>query len=417
MLTPTQTALVKATVPALEAHGETITRHFYASMFAAHPELLNIFNPANQKTGRQARSLAASVLAYAAHIDRPEVLGGMVERIGHKHVSLEVQPEHYPIVGEHLLGAIASVLGDAATPEILDAWGAAYGQLADIMIGVEGGMYRAGAEQPGGWRGFKPFRVARKAQESQVIASLVLEPVDGQPLPPFRPGQYLSVRVRVPGQGTVQIRQYSLSDAPNGQSYRIAVKRELPPVDEPFAPSGLISNYLHDEVQEGDELPIHMPAGDFFLQESDRPVVLLSGGVGITPMLSMLNALVASGSTRPVVFVHAALGQAYHAFREHVNEVTRTHPNVRKVVFYTDVTAEDRPGEHHDVAGLIRLEALRPLLPGGDAEFYSCGPEGFTKAVEDILDRLDVPAARRFTETFGPSQSFAPVLVPAGAAG
>lgn len=410
MLTPQQLAIVKATVPALEAHGETITRHFYASMFAAHPELLNIFNPANQKTGKQARSLAASVLAYAANIDRPELLGGMVGRIAHKHVSLEVLPEHYPIVGEHLLKAIATVLGDAATPEILDAWAAAYGQLADIMIGVEAGMYTGAAEQPGGWRGFKPFRVARKVQESSVIASLVLEPADGQPLPPFQPGQYLSLKMRVPGEGTEQIRQYSLSDAPNGHSYRISVKRELAPGDEPFAPGGLISNHLHDDVQEGDELLVHTPAGDFFLHDSGRPVVLLSGGVGITPMLSMLNALVEGRVQRPVVFVHAALGRGYHAFREHVNELAQAHPNVRKVVYYTDVTAEDRPGEHHDEAGLIRLETLRPYLPEGDAEYYYCGPEGFTRAVEDILDRLRVAQERRFTETFGPSQSFEPVL-------
>ncbi|MBB5233952.1 NO-inducible flavohemoprotein [Deinococcus budaensis] len=417
MLTPQQTAIVKATVPALEAHGETITRLFYASMFQAHPELLNIFNPANQKTGRQARSLAASVLAYAANIDHPERLGGMVGRIAHKHVSLEVLPEHYPIVGEHLLGAIATVLGDAATPEILDAWAAAYGQLAEIMIGVEDRMYTGAAEQPGGWRGFKPFRVVGKVQESRVIASLVLEPVDGQPLPDFRPGQYLSVKVRVPGQDTDQIRQYSLSDAPNSRTYRIAVKRELAPQSDPFAPGGLISNFLHDDVQEGDELLVHTPAGDFCLQDSERPVVLLSGGVGVTPMLSMLNALVASGSDRPVLFVHATLGASAHAFREHVNELARTHAHIRKLVYYTDVTAEDRPGEHHDEAGLIRLETLRPHLPQGGAEYYYCGPEGFTQAVENILDRLNVPAERRFTETFGPSQSFAPVLAPAGAAG
>lgn len=416
MLTTEQTALVKATVPALEAHGETITRTFYASMFAAHPELLNIFNPANQKTGRQARSLAASVLAYAAHIDHPERLGGMVGRIAHKHVSLEVLPEHYPIVGEHLLRAIAQVLGDAATPEILDAWAAAYGQLAEIMIGVEGGMYAQVAGQPGGWRGFKPFRVVRKVQESAVIASLVLEPVDGQPLPDFRPGQYLSLKVRVPGQERDQIRQYSLSDAPNGRSYRIAVKRELAPQTDPFAPGGLISNHLHDDVQEGDELLVHTPAGDFFLQDSDRPVVLLSGGVGITPTLSMLSSLIAAGSARPVLFVHATLGASAHAFREHVNEVVRSHEGVRKLVYYTEVGAEDRAGEHHDEAGLIRLETLRPHLPPGDAEYYYCGPEGFTRAVENILDRLNVPAERRFTETFGPSQSFAPVLAPAGAA-
>ncbi|MBZ9713592.1 NO-inducible flavohemoprotein [Deinococcus multiflagellatus] len=412
MLTPAQLAIIKATVPALEAHGETITRTFYASMFAAHPELLNIFNPANQQTGRQARSLAASVLAYAANIEHPERLGGMVTRIAHKHVSLEVLPEHYPVVGEHLLGAIAAVLGEAATPEILAAWAAAYEQLAGIMMGAEAQMYRS-AEQAG-WRGFKSFRVVRKVQESRLIASLELEPADDQPLPPFQPGQYLSLNLQVPGQTTRQIRQYSLVSAPNGRSYTIAVKRELAPAHDPLVPGGLISNALHDHVQEGDELLVHMPAGDFVLQPSARPAVLISGGVGITPMLGMLRALVAAGSARPVVFVHAALGRWAHAFREPVNELARTHSNIRKVVFYTEVTPDDRPGEHHDEAGLISLDRLRPYLPAGDAEYYYCGPEGFTQAVECILDALQVPAERRLTETFGPSQTFGPVLMPAG---
>lgn len=405
-LTPAQIQIVKATVPALEQHGETITRHFYASMFAAHPELLNIFNPANQQTGRQARSLAASVLAYAAHIDQPGQLGGMVGRIAHKHVSLDVLPEHYPIVGEHLLKAIGAVLGDAATPEIMDAWAAAYGQLADVMIGVEKAMYDQGAAQPGGWSGFKPFRITRKVQESTVITSFTLEPMDGQPLPPFQPGQYLSVQLQAPGRETTQIRQYSLCAPSNGRSYRIAVKRELP--NDPATPGGLISNHLHDHLEPGDDLLVHLPAGDFVLQASDRPVVLLSGGVGITPMLGMLHAL--AGTARPTVFVHAALNRAAHAFQEEVSALEGTHANVRKVVFYTHPTPADVRGEHYDESGLISAATLKAWLPAGEAEYYYCGPEGFTRAVEGILDSLNVPAALRFTETFGPSQTFAPVL-------
>lgn len=405
-LTPSQIQIVKATVPALEQHGETITRHFYQAMFAAHPELLNIFNPANQQTGRQARSLAASVLAYAAHIDQPGLLGGMVGRIAHKHVSLDVLPEHYPIVGEHLLKAIAAVLGDAATPEIMDAWAAAYGQLADLMISVEKDMYDQGAAQPGGWRGFKPFRVAQKREESSVITSFTLEPVDGQPLPPFLPGQYLSVQLQAPGRNTSQIRQYSLSAPSNGRSYRIAVKRELP--SDPTTPGGLISNHLQDHVEAGDELLIHLPAGDFVLQNCDRPVVLLSGGVGITPMLSMLHAL--AGTARPTLFVHAALGHAAHAFRDEVNALAREHANIRTVVYYTHPTPEDQRAGHYDESGLISASSLQPHLPAGEAEYYYCGPEGFTRAVEGILDHLNVPAALRFTETFGPSQTFEPVL-------
>lgn len=396
-----QIALVKATVPALRAHGEDITRHFYADMFRAHPELLNIFNPANQATGRQARSLAASVLAYAEHIDEAGKLGGMVGRIAHKHVSLEVLPEHYPIVGEHLLGAIGKVLGDAATPEILDAWAAAYGQLADIFIGVEGEMYRAGAAQSGGWRGFKAFRVARKQPESSEITSFTLEPQDGEALPPYRAGQYLSLRLRVPGQDTYQIRQYSLSDLANGRSYRISVKRE---------PGGLISDYLHDGLNEGDAVDVHLPAGDFVLEHSERPLVLLSGGVGITPLLAMLKEQLAQGSERPVTFVHAVRGREVQAFREEICELVQKNPLVRRATFFESVAPADERGVHFDEEGRLGLEALRPYLPAGDADYYYCGPVGFVGAVEGVLDELGIPPERRHTETFGPSQSFEGVI-------
>ncbi len=271
MISDPQAALVKATVPALRQHGETITRTFYGNMFAAHPELYNIFNPANQKNGGQPRSLSAAVLAYAEHIDNPGVLGGMLHRIEGKHVSLEVKPEHYPIVGKYLLGAVQQVLGEAATPEILDAWGAAYGELAEIMIGQEQALANASASQTGGWRGFKPFRVDRKVRESEVMTSFYLVPEDGQPLPPFLPGQYLSIKVHPEGYSFGQIRQYSLSSAFNGRYYRISVQRESAPADKMDVPQGLVSNFLNDSVNEGDLFSVHMPGGDLFFARATRP--------------------------------------------------------------------------------------------------------------------------------------------------
>src|ERR1700712_5276635 len=163
MLTETQHDIIRATVPVLRTHGESISRVFYASMFDAHPELYDIFNPVNQVNGRQQRSLAGSVLAYAANIDRLDALGSMVDRITHKHGALEVQKEHYPIVGHHLLGAIKTVLGDAATPPILDAWTPAYGQLADILHGREAEIYAAEASASGGWNGFLPFQLEQRS--------------------------------------------------------------------------------------------------------------------------------------------------------------------------------------------------------------------------------------------------------------
>src|SRR5690242_3510107 len=215
-----QKEIVQATVPVLQQHGETITTVFYETLFDEHPSLFNIFNPANQRNGGQARSLAASILAYAAHIDQLDRLGGMVNRITHKHASLEVQPEHYPIVGDHLLRAIRTVLGEAATPEILAAWAAAYGQLAEIMIGVEKNLYAEGTNQPGGWAGYAPLTVERKVVESETITSFYLASPTGDVLPSFQPGQYLAVKAQVPDSPYTQIRQYSLSQVANGRSYR-----------------------------------------------------------------------------------------------------------------------------------------------------------------------------------------------------
>ena len=143
-----QKRIVQATVPVLQQRGETITRVFYQLVLEAHPELAPIFNPRDQSDGAQAKRLAAAILAYAGNIDRLDLLGGAVTNIGQRHVSLNVRPEHYPIVGKHLLEAIQTVLGDAATPEILDAWTAAYAQLAEIMIARENLMYVEAFETP-----------------------------------------------------------------------------------------------------------------------------------------------------------------------------------------------------------------------------------------------------------------------------
>lgn len=408
MLSDRHRALVSATVPALRAHGGEITRVFYRDMLAAHPELFDYFNPANQRDGGQAASLAASVLAYASHIADPAPLSGMIERIASKHVSLEVKPAHYPIVGQYLLGAIKDVLGEAATPEIVEAWSAAYGQLANIMIGREAALAEAGAARPQGWRGFKPFRVTRRVPESDFTASFYLEPIDGAALPPFLPGQYISIRVRVPGFDHNQVRQYSLSSAPNSREYRISVKREAAPASVPGAPPGLVSGWLHDTVHEGDLLDLHMPLGDFVLQPGTHPLVLLSGGSGITAVLSMLEHLTGhDGGEREVVFLHAARHRGHHAFGSHVRALARRRPGVRVTVLFDEVGPEDEPGVHHDAVGRVTADVIRAHLPAVPAEFYYCGPIGFMADVDAALDTLGVPQARRFSEAFAPDPSFA----------
>jgi nitric oxide dioxygenase len=411
MLSDQHRDLVSATVPALRAHGGEITRVFYRDMLADHPELFDYFNPANQRDGGQAASLAASVLAYASHIANPAPLSGMIERISSKHVSLEIKPAHYPIVGRYLLNAIKVVLGDAATPEIIEAWSAAYGQLAAIMIDRETTLAEKGASQPQGWRGTKPFRISRKVQESEVTASFYLEPVDGAALPAFLPGQYVSLRVRVPGFAHYQVRQYSLSCASNGRDYRISVRREATPPDVAGAPPGLVSNWLHDAVHEGAILDVHVPLGDFVLKPGDHPVVLLSGGSGITAVLSMLEHLTGKdGGNREVVFLHGARHRGHHAFGAHVRALARSRPGVRVSVVYGEAGSDDELGVHHDAVGNLTADILRAQLPTDPADFYYCGPIGFMAGVEAALDTLGVPQARRFSEAFAPDPSFAVTL-------
>ncbi|MEJ2756579.1 MAG: globin domain-containing protein, partial [Gammaproteobacteria bacterium] len=197
----------------MNEHGETLTKHFYKRMFSHNPEIAPFFNPTNQTNGTQQRALAAAICAYAANIDNLEVLGGAVELIAHKHASLQIKPEHYPIVGENLLASIREVLGDGATDEVINAWGEAYGFLADILIDREQHIYKETAEKTGGWEGFRKFKIDRKEKESSIITSFYLKPEDGGALPNYMPGQYITVRMSTKD-GSSTMRNYSLSDRP-----------------------------------------------------------------------------------------------------------------------------------------------------------------------------------------------------------
>src|SRR5574343_1591450 len=225
MLNDAQRAIIKATVPLLETGGEALTKHFYKIMLGEYPQVRKLFNQAHQASGDQPRALANSVLMYAKHIDRLEGLGDLPAQIIHKHVALQVQPEQYPIVGSCLLRAIREVLGaDVATDEVLEAWGAAYQQLADILIAAEEQVYQASETAPGGWRGARAFRVVRKEAESSEIPSFYLRPVDGGPVLAHQPGQYLGLRLTIDGQE--HRRNYSLSNVADGQALRISVKHQ-----------------------------------------------------------------------------------------------------------------------------------------------------------------------------------------------
>jgi nitric oxide dioxygenase len=389
--------IIKSTVPVLEKHGEAITTRFYQLMFGNHPELLNIFNHANQKQGRQQRALAGTVYAAAQYIDNLEAILPVVKQIAHKHRSLGIKAEHYPIVGKHLLMAIKDVLGAAATEEIINAWAEAYGVIADAFISVEAEMYDEASSQKGGWDGFRSFYVDRKVKESDVITSFYLKPADNKEIADFQPGQYISIKLEIDGEEYTHIRQYSLSDSPGKDYFRISVKREAGTPN----PDGVVSNYLHDTVTEGEILLVSAPAGDFVLDtQKDTPIVLLSGGVGLTPMLSMLKTVVEVQPERNVTFIHAAANGDVHALRAEVESL-----NVNTFFFYDSPTEEDRINNRFNVEGYVTQEWLERNLPTLEADFYFCGPLPFMKTINRSLKDLGVGEERIHFEFFGPKDS------------
>ncbi|WP_239615615.1 NO-inducible flavohemoprotein [Cohnella mopanensis] len=401
MLSAKSIEIIKSTVPVLEVHGTAITKRFYEMLFTKHPELLNIFNHANQKQGRQQTALANAVYAAAVHIDKLEAILPVVKQIGHKHRSLGIKAEHYPIVGQNLLAAIKDVLGDAATDEILQAWAEAYGIIADAFISVEAEMYKQSEEQDGGWADFRAFTVARKVKESDVITSFYLVPQDGKGIAAYEAGQYISVKVEIPGEKNTHIRQYSLSDVSGMPYYRISVKREDAVADHP---AGKVSNYLHQQVGENDVLRISAPAGDFTLNEHDqRPVVLISGGVGLTPMFSMLKTLANTQPKRQVTFIHAAQNGNLHAMKDQVEELVSKHSQVQAYWCYEKPTERDQAVHAYHKEGYVDLPWLQAAIPTRDASFYFCGPVPFMKAIYRSLQEWGVPVADVHYEFFGPA--------------
>jgi len=403
MLTPVQTDIIKQTVPVLQAHGETLTRHFYARMFEHNPEVKTYFNPAHQRSGTQQRALAGAILAYAQHIDNPAVLGQAIEVIAQKHTSLTIRPEHYPIVGENLLASIREVLGEAATDDVIDAWAAAYGQLADVFIQREKDIY-AEQDERYGWSGFKPFVVARRQPESDNIVSIYLEPVDGQPLVEHQPGQYVSIRLRS-ADGRLSMRNYSLSNAPGEASYRISVKRELG--DGEDVPAGHASNRIHDSLSVGGRVELSPPCGEFTLQlpeAEEQPLVLIAGGVGVTPMISMAHAALKASATRPVIFVQAARHGGVRPFKSELEALAAKHANFRLHVCFNEPRAEDTG---FDKLGVIEAEDMKNWVGDRQAIYYFCGPLVMMQQLDQLLAAEGVPAENRRYECFGPQQSLA----------
>ena len=265
-------------------------------------------------------------------------------------------------------------------PALSQGW---QGSFRELLAKADGGAPTAPA-----WTGFRPLRVAEIDRESASIASFRLVLIDGTgPAPSAAPGQYLTVRVR-PQDGAPQlIRSYSLSAPPDERGYRISVKRE-----------GATSRYLHDHVEVGGVLDVAAPRGDFVLRAGPRPVVLISAGVGATPVLSMLHALAADRDSRPVWWVHGARNGDEHAFAAEVDDLLARLADGHRLVAYSKA---DAPSAEHDVSGRVDLAALERAGVPTDADYYLCGPDGFMRAIGAALAARGVTPDRIATEVFG----------------
>lgn len=391
LLCESSESVVRETAGVVAEHAEQITARFYPRMFAERPDLLRVFNQGNQATGEQSRALAASVVAYAVHLIDPQApsFDHVMTRIAHKHLSLGVRPEQYAVVGHHLLAAVAEVLGDAVTPQVAEAWAEVYWLFATQLVAEESRLYQQAGINPA--HPLRAYQVVRRIEETAGVVSLVLSPADGEPLPTIAPGQYVSVFVDLPD-GSRQPRQYTVSSTASETRLQITISRVTGVAG---APDGRVSSYLHDVVRPGDLLDVSNPAGDFIVESSSRPLLLVSAGAGITTVLPIVEHLARTQPQRRVIVAHADRTQHDHALRQTVLHAGRQLDDFTSHVWYETVDGDD----HQSQQGLMDLSDVP--LPD-DVAVFTCGPLPFMRHVRASLLARGVPASEIRYEVFGP---------------
>jgi ferredoxin-NADP reductase/MOSC domain-containing protein YiiM len=290
-------------------------------------------------------------------------------------------------------------------PALSPGWQASFRALLDGEPGSgNAGLTRA--SPPPAWPGFRPLKVTGIERESESVISIRLEDPDGARLPLARPGQYLTVRIHLDNRQQSVLRNYSLSGPPDAGYYRITVKREH---------DGTASGYLHTRLAVDDQLEIAAPRGTFILDRMQVPVLLISAGIGTTPVLAMLHALAEEHSGREIWWLHGARSRRDHSFAAEARALLASLPNARSRVYYSAPGPDDREGRDFDNAGRLTPSALTKLEPPRDAEAYLCGPAGFMEEISAGLAAIGLDASHIHTEPFGPAPGMTPGIAPAPA--
>ena len=388
-LTDETKEIIKATVPIIEKNEAELTKRVYPLMFARDPAMKIFFNREHLRKGTQPRAFIASIIEYANNIDNLDAIKPLINDIAEKHAALNIKPVQYSIVNICLLEVFGKALGTKGTHVVMRAWKEAIENLANIIIEAETRKYEETLAKEGGWKGFKKFTITNKENESTLITSFYLEPTDGKTIVIGKAGQYINMMLDVPERGTV-FRNYSISSNPNSNYYRISVKREG---------NGLVSNYLHDILSQGDKIKLSPPYGSLCLKETDKPAVLISGGVGITPMMSILQDAVKQQLARQIYFVHGTRNRNAHAFKDDVETLTADYDNINHHFFYSRnsvKSADTQPGR-------ITMNSIKEIASyQKDAEFYLCGPAQMMKDLYRGLSNWGVTPDNIIYEYFGP---------------
>ncbi|MDO5743433.1 MAG: FAD-binding oxidoreductase [Micrococcaceae bacterium] len=393
MLSDSSLPVIKATLPVVAENIQEIASRFYRHMFEGRPELLDgMFNRGNQADGKQQQALAGSIAAFAvALVERPDRLPDqLLDRVAHKHVSLGLRPHQYAIVHENLMWAIVDTLGEAVTPEVAAAWDEVYWIMANMLINKERGLYSAVDLTPDEiWR---TWEVTERIEETEDVVRFVVRRNDSRPTKSSLPGQYVSLKREMPD-GVHQLRQYSLTRADDGEHRQFAVKRVAGLKGNP---DGEMSNLLHSTLKPGDRVMLSAPFGDVVLNYSNRPVVLASAGIGITPMAGMLSHMVHAGASRKVHVLHADAHPGSFALRAQVEQDLAALQHGRLDAWFENPGESSAENEH---VGFMDLE---DTTLEDDAEYYLCGPLPFMQHVRSSLVARGVPAKDIQYEVFGP---------------